>query len=55
MRLRQFPMIGRQLLDRGFRVLTVPGTPYLLVYRVRGDLIQILRVRHDRQNWAAEP
>jgi plasmid stabilization system protein ParE len=53
MRLEGFPMIGRQLLNRGYRVLTMPGTPSLMIYRIERETIQILRLRHQREDRAA--
>ena len=35
----------------GQRSLHVSGTPYLLVYRPRRAGIEILRIRHIRQDW----
>ena len=33
------------------REVVLPGLPYLIVYRVSGDSVQILRVLHSRQKW----
>ena len=49
-RLREFPTLGRQL-GSETRSVPVQKTPYILVYRVQGDLIEILRVHHNRQDW----
>jgi addiction module RelE/StbE family toxin len=35
------------------REIVVPGTPYLIVYRLRRNTIEILRVLHGRQDWPA--
>lgn len=53
-RLLDYPRIGRAL-DEPFRVLGVRGTPYLLVYRLRGGEVEIIRIRHSRENWLDEP
>ncbi len=49
-RLLDYPRIGPGL-DEPFRVLGVRGTPYLLIYRLRNEDIEIVRVRHARENW----
>lgn len=50
-RLEQFPQMGRNGAEKGTRELVVPGLPYVLVYRQRGTVIQILRLLHSRQKW----
>jgi toxin ParE1/3/4 len=47
----QFPESGRPGRRAGTRELVVNQTPYLLPYRVRGDLVEVLRVLHGRQRW----
>lgn len=49
-RLRDYPRIGRGL-DEPFRALSVRTTPYLLIYRLRGGDVEIVRVRHASENW----
>jgi toxin ParE1/3/4 len=46
----RFPESGRPGRRSGTRELVIGRTPYL-VYRARGDAIQILRVLHGRQRW----
>jgi len=46
-RLAEFPETGRA----GTRELVVSRTPYLVPYRVRGELVEVLRVLHGRQRW----
>jgi toxin ParE1/3/4 len=41
-----FPDSGRPGAIAGTRELVVPGLPYLVVYRVRGGRVEILRVLH---------
>ena len=43
------PEIGRPSLDPRIREWSVPGLPYLIPYRVRGDVVEILRVFHTSQ------
>ncbi|MBV9843127.1 MAG: type II toxin-antitoxin system RelE/ParE family toxin [Sphingomonadaceae bacterium] len=52
--LENFRHGGRTLLKQDFRVLRVFETPYLLVYRVRSGQLQILRVRHEREDWQTD-
>lgn len=52
-RLSEFPMLGRQGMRAGTREFPVPGTPYILVYRVREETVQILTVLHGARNWKA--
>lgn len=49
--LRSFPMMGRGGMRAGTREFAVPGTPYILVYRVKEDAIQVLAVLHGARNW----
>ena len=51
--LRDFPRGGRPMLRHDFRVLRVFATPYLILYRIHDDEIEILRIRHERQDWQA--
>jgi toxin ParE1/3/4 len=50
-RLPENPAIGRPGRVMGTRELVVAGTPYLVPYRVMGDVIVILRVLHGAQQW----
>lgn len=45
------PSLGRRGRVTGTREIAVPGTPYLLVYRLVADGIQVLRVLHGRRSW----
>jgi toxin ParE1/3/4 len=42
--LKRFPVPGT-------RELVVSGTPYIVPYRVRGDLVEVLRVFHASRKW----
>lgn len=53
--LRSNPQIGRPGHVVGTREWVVARTPYLMVYRVQGDSIEILRLWHSRRNWQNEP
>ena len=50
-RLAKQPSLGRPGRIPGTRELIVPGTPYILPYRVRREVIEILRVFHNRRQW----
>jgi toxin ParE1/3/4 len=50
-RLAEFPSRGRPGRVAGTRELVVPGTPYVIPYRLRGDRLEIIAVFHGRQRW----
>lgn len=39
----------------GMRVLLVFDTPYLILYRIIDQRVQVLRVHHEREDWLIEP
>jgi toxin ParE1/3/4 len=49
--LERFPLMGRSGRMRGTRELVIPGTPYILIYRVSRTEIEIGRVIHAKQDW----
>ena len=49
--LTQFPYRGRPGRKPDTRELVFPGLPFLAVYRVRADAIEINRILHGAQNW----
>jgi addiction module RelE/StbE family toxin len=51
LRLRDFPESGRHGQVAGTRELVVPGLPYIVVYTVRHDAVEILRVFHTAMDW----
>ena len=53
--LAQMPHRGRPGRWPGTRELVVPHTPYIVPYRVQGDLVEILRVFHSARRWPEEP
>jgi len=53
-RLASVPGIGRRGRVANTREIAVPGTPYLLVYRVFAEQIQVLRVPDGRRAWPQE-
>ena len=48
------PNVGTPLGNAGWRKRTVRRTRYVLIYRVTGDLIEILRVRHMAEDWSED-
>ena len=49
LRLDQFPRLGRAGDQPGMRELVVAGTPYVILYRIDGEEIEMLRVLHGAQ------
>jgi toxin ParE1/3/4 len=50
--LLDFPRLGA-IVDRlGARKWCVPHTPFILLYDVAGDRIEVLSVSHERSDWA---
>ena len=50
-RLAELPNLGRPGRVSGTRELVVPGTRYVIPYRVRGERLEIIAVFHGRQSW----
>jgi toxin ParE1/3/4 len=50
-RLAELPSLGRPGRVAGTRELVVPGTPYVIPYRLRGDRVEVIAVFHGRQKW----
>ncbi|MES1973071.1 MAG: type II toxin-antitoxin system RelE/ParE family toxin [Pseudomonadota bacterium] len=48
------PHIGRPLMTLDVRKWNVRHTPFVLLYAVRGNDIEIRRVRHGAADWLAE-
>jgi toxin ParE1/3/4 len=53
--LADVPHRGRPGRWPGTRELVVPRTSYIVPYRVRGDVVEILRVFHSARRWPEEP
>ena len=45
------PNMGRPGRVMGTRELVIPGTPYIVPYRVKGERLELLAVFHGRQKW----
>ncbi len=49
--LQKHPELGRPGRVVGTRELVVPGTPFLIPYRVRRNQLELIAVFHGRQRW----
>lgn len=49
--LRKFPKKGRVGLVGGTRELVFPRWPYVVVYEIAGEQVQVLRLRHASRDW----
>jgi toxin ParE1/3/4 len=54
-RLADTPHLGRPGRWAGTREIVITGTPYLAPYRVKGGMIEVLRVFHGAQEWPEQP
>ena len=52
--LTQFPHRGRVGREANTRELVVSPLPYVIVYRVAGDVVFIARIVHGAQDWPPE-
>jgi plasmid stabilization system protein ParE len=50
-RLAELPNLGRPGRVSGTRELVVPGTRFVIPYRVLGEHLEIIAVFHGRQRW----
>ena len=51
--LEDFPRSGRPI-GEGNRVLRVINSPHLIIYRIADDNLEILRIRHESEDWQIE-
>jgi toxin ParE1/3/4 len=49
--LRNFPRLSRKGRIEGTRELVFRGLPYIVVYRIQDQSLEILRVYHGAQDW----
>jgi addiction module RelE/StbE family toxin len=45
------PLMGREGRFLGTRELVIAGLPYVVVYRVRGQRVEVITVHDTRQQW----
>lgn len=50
-KLLDHPKLGRPGRKKGTRELVINGTPFIAVYQISDNRIQILRVLHGKQLW----
>jgi toxin ParE1/3/4 len=49
--LARHPELGKEGRRAGTRELILPDLPFRIVYRVRGQEVQILRIYHSKRKW----
>lgn len=49
--LAEHPELGRAGRKQGTRELVISRTPFIVVYRIRGERIELLRLLHGAQQW----
>lgn len=49
--LAQFPQRGRVGKKAGTREIVIQRLPYLAIYRIRLDALEVLRILHGAQQW----
>ncbi|MBI4480913.1 MAG: type II toxin-antitoxin system RelE/ParE family toxin [Acidobacteria bacterium] len=49
--LSQFPHSGRPGRKHDTREMVISNLPFVVVYRVRADVVEILRILHTSQKW----
>lgn len=47
----EFPHMGREGSVPDTRELAIPGLPFLLIYRVQGATVLVVRVLHGARRW----
>jgi len=50
-RLVNFPRLGRNGRQPGTRELVFPPLPYIVVYKVQDQFVEVVRVYHGAQDW----
>jgi toxin ParE1/3/4 len=50
-RFRDFPRLGRKGRIDGTRELVLSSLPYIVVYRIQDEFVEILRIYHGAQDW----
>lgn len=52
--LAEYPSMGRVGRVPLTRELIIGGTPWIIVYRVRAEMVEIIRVLHGAQSWPSQ-
>jgi len=50
-KLREFPELGRSSRISGRRELIFPPLPYIVVYKLKSEAVEISRIYHAAQDW----
>jgi len=53
-RVGTYPQSGRPGRVAGTREVVVPDTPYILPYRIRKNVVEVLRVFHAARKWPSQ-
>ncbi len=53
--LAESPLVAAVIEGLDARKWRVPKTPYILFVRIKGPTLEVLRVRHDREDWKPRP
>jgi plasmid stabilization system protein ParE len=53
-RRRATPKLGKPGRGAGTRELVIAGAPFLLIYALGDNRLEILHVKHERQQWPPE-
>ena len=49
--LTKFPRSGRKGRIEGTRELVFPNLPYVVVYKIHDEILEIVRIYHGAQDW----
>ncbi len=49
--LKEMPLRGRTGRKPGTRELTIPGFPFVLIYRVGKEAVEVVRILHGSRQW----
>jgi toxin ParE1/3/4 len=49
--LSKFPYLGRKGRIPETRELVFPGLPYIVVYQIQAQFVELLRIYHGAQDW----
>jgi toxin ParE1/3/4 len=52
--LANFPEMGRPGRVYGTRELVIQSTPYIVAYRLKGSIVQILALLHGARRWPTQ-
>ena len=50
--LERFPEIGRVGRVKGTKELIIPSTPFIIIYRIKNSVLEILTILHHSKMWS---